>query len=104
MGSWVTENAWWREMAKKMVDNKTTEKDWRQANRSLWCLSFVAGRPFDVPPEARHDLVQQMLLRLQEANVADLLACADAPAHYIARMMRNHLTQQDNRNRKVGYA
>jgi|ERR1043166_6893260 RNA polymerase sigma factor (sigma-70 family) len=100
MESWVTENSWWREMATKMVGKSTTEMDWREANRRVWCLSFVASRSFEVDADGRRDLIQDILLRLQNAHIADLVAKAHAPAHYIAKMMRNLLKEQAARQRK----
>jgi RNA polymerase sigma factor (sigma-70 family) len=109
---WVEQNTWWREMAKRMTDKTANLDDWQQANRRLWCLSFVAARTCDISAEERRDLVQEMLLRLQNAVLAIRLTGVDTPAlkgvntptQYIAKMMRNHLEEQARRTEKSRHA
>jgi len=98
---WVDHNAWWRCAAQRMADGTATNEDWDEANRRLWCLTRWVPGGKDLRAHDREDLVQTVFLGLQQPGLLRRLAEVDAPAHYLATMMRNHL-QNERKREQVG--
>lgn len=98
-GFWPKANGWWRRMVGRVQRASATSTHWDKANRMLWCLTWRVPEAMELAPEDREDLVQTMMVRLQEEKTLCRIAAVDAPAHYLARMMRNELRNGNNRKR-----
>jgi RNA polymerase sigma factor (sigma-70 family) len=91
---WQQNNKWWTEAAPQMMATGTDGQrlaitEWDEANRRLWCLSYRVLNSDSLRPEDRADLVQEVLLKLQDPALLTKLSVVEAPAHYLAEMMRN---------------
>jgi RNA polymerase sigma factor (sigma-70 family) len=103
---WRQNNRWWKEASRQMMctglkGERLATADWDEANRRLWCLSYRVVDADDLGADDRADLVQEMLLKLQDSVLLTKLTAVDAPAHYLAEVMRNLIRNEDRRRRRV---
>jgi RNA polymerase sigma factor (sigma-70 family) len=99
---WWENNDWWRRASRQMAatgldGQRLATEEWDEANRRLWCLSYRIEA--ELIAEDRADLVQEMLLKLQDSALLAKLSALDAPAHYLAEMMRNSVRNENKRRR-----
>ena len=90
-------NGWWKRAAQRMASGTASDQDWEEANRRLWCLSRTFREGENLGSHDRQDLVQTVFLRLQVQEVVTRLTEVDTPAHYLRRLMQNHLRNEGTR-------
>src|SRR5438309_671996 len=91
---WQQNNHWWTYAAHQMLvigrdGEQLGNAEWEEANRRLWCLSFRVLDSESLRAHDRADLIQEMLLKLLDLVLLTKLTVVEAPAHYLAEMMRN---------------
>src|SRR5205814_815746 len=101
---WRQNNKWWTEAARQMIctgpdGQRLATPEWDEANRRLWCLSYRVLDSYCLRAHDRADLVQDILLKLQDSVLLMKLTVVEAPAHYLAEMMRNSI-RIENRTRR----
>jgi len=103
---WLRNNQWWKRASRQMMctglDGQRLATDvWDEANRRLWCLSYRLAAADCMDAHDRADLVQGILLKLQDPVLLRKLTAVDAPAHYLAEMMRNCIRNEGKRRRRA---
>ena len=94
---WQENNGWWKRSSRRMDEGTASTGDWDEANRRLWCLSWRIPEAKNLGAQDRSDLVQTMFERLLRPQGLRRLTEVDTPAHYLAKMMRNHLRNEHKR-------
>lgn len=74
----------------------STESDifWREAHRRVRTIAFVQPEARSFTADAIEDAVQSFMLRLQDPKLAGAIASAEYPRAFVARSIRNLLTDR----------
>src|SRR5437879_4175886 len=101
---WMGNNHWWARAARQLMctgfdGQRLATSEWEEATRKLWRLSYRVIEIDCLRAHDRADLIQEILLKLQDPVLLTKLTVIDAPAHYLAEMMRNWVRNEDRRRR-----
>lgn len=96
---WQEQNGWWKSAGSRISAGTAGTEDWEAASLRLWSLSFSIPEGKALRVHDRQDLVQTTLVRLQDQNLLKRLEEVETPAHYLCRVMQNHLRNERRRER-----
>lgn len=68
---------------------------WQEARRRIRTVAFVQPEARSFTADAIEDTVQTFMLRLQDVNIVHTIATAEYPRAFVAKSIRNLLTDQN---------
>jgi RNA polymerase sigma factor (sigma-70 family) len=93
-GFWKEQNGWWK------VALSLPQMDWAEAARRVRSLVRSVPEARALNAQDREDMAQDILAKLVAPDGPRIrLGHVDTPAHYLARMVRNHLLNGWDRDR-----
>src|SRR4051812_28984686 len=91
---WLEQNAWWGSAAQRLAAGGMTVEDWSELNRRVWCLTRRLPPDWALTLQDREAVVQAAIERLQKTTRRHRLSQIEAPAHYVAKLMKNLLLKE----------